>query len=135
MPAFAVVCRVIGLSQLILGALYLLAPSAFLRWQGLTVPPADTAYPLAMLAARFLVYGAGMFRMATQPVRHLYWARGMVLIQLIDLAAGVVMVSTGTVSIASARIPMANAALFALALHISLQRALRSGRDAAPCLA
>lgn len=56
--------RVIGAVQLILGALYLFVPMQFLALMGHSVPAADVAYPLGMLAARFLAYSMGMFYIA-----------------------------------------------------------------------
>ena len=110
---------VIGLSQIVLAALYFFVPAGFVAWQGLTPPAADAGYPLAMLAARFLVYGIGMFRIARDPAGNLFWARGMVAIQLIDLTAGAAYLAAGIITPATAALPMVNAALFALALHLA----------------
>lgn len=118
------VAIVIGLSQIVLAALYFAVPAGFVAWQGLTPPAADAGYPLAMLAARFLVYGVGMFRIARDPAGNLFWARGMVAIQLIDLAAGAAYVAAGIVAPSAAAVPMVNAALFAAALHWTLGHAL-----------
>lgn len=107
---------VVGISQLALGALYLTAPGWFISWQGLTPIAADTGYPLAMLAARFLVYGFGMFVIARDPARHVFWLFGMVAIQVIDLAAGLGYVAAGTVAFADAAVPMLNATVFMIAL-------------------
>ena len=67
MTPIRIIASVIGISQLALGALYLFAPLWFIAWQGLTPMAPDGAYPLGMLAARFLVYGAGMFLIARAP--------------------------------------------------------------------
>lgn len=132
MRPFVIVARVVGLSQLALAALYLFAPIRFVTWQGLTPPAADACYPLAMLGARFLVYGVGMFILATDPRRHLFWARGMIVIQLLDLAAGAVYVATGAVAAGDAALPMVNASLFAAALALTLPGALRHAAPAGP---
>lgn len=122
MQYFPLVARIVGLSQIVLAALYFAAPGWFVAWQGLTPPAPDAGYPLAMLAARFLVYGIGMFVIARAPEKHLFWARGMVAIQLLDLAAGAGYVAAGIVAPAAAALPMVNAALFAAALYLTLGR-------------
>ncbi|MBL9052464.1 MAG: hypothetical protein JNN02_01935 [Tabrizicola sp.] len=115
------VAIVIGLSQIVLAALYLAVPAGFVAWQGLTPPAADAGYPLAMLAARFLVYGIGMFHIARDLEGNLFWARGMVAIQLIDLAAGAAYLAAGLITPATALLPMVNAALFAALLAFALR--------------
>jgi hypothetical protein len=120
MPFLRPVANVIGLSQILLAILYFAVPAGFVAWQGLTPPAADAGYPLAMLAARFLVYGIGMFHIARDPAGNLFWARGMVAIQVIDLLAGAAYLAAGLITPATAALPMVNAALFALALHWAL---------------
>lgn len=122
MGLFRIVTRVIGLSQLVLAVLYFTWPAGFIAWQGLTPPAADIGYPLAMLAARFFVYGVGMFLIAERPQDYRPWAWGMVAIQLLDLLAGLVYVALGVVAADAAAIPMVNAALFAAALALVLNR-------------
>lgn len=112
MKKFQIVCYIIGVSQLALGLLYLFVPGIFMNWQGLNVPPADTSYPLAMLAGRFLVYGVGMFVIARQPATNKFWFDGMIAIQAIDLAAGLFYTLTGVVPIAVSGIALFDAALF-----------------------
>lgn len=109
---------VIGIVQIILGIAYLIVPFEFLRWMGHTLPAPDMGYPLGMLAARFLAYGLGMFVIARAPTRHAFWINNMVLIQLIDLAVGVVYTLSGTVSLQLSGFPMSNAALIALLLWL-----------------
>ena len=109
---------VIGLVQLILGIAYLFFPLEFLRWMGHTLPAPDIGYPLGMLAARFLAYGLGMFVIARAPARHAFWINNMVLIQLIDLAIGVVYTLSGIVSLQLSGFPMFNATLIALLLWL-----------------
>jgi len=74
--------------QRVLGALYLFAPQFFIAWQGLSEIGQDINYPLVMLAGRFIVYGVGMFVIASDPVRYKVWADGMIAIQAIDLVVG-----------------------------------------------
>ena len=54
MKKLNVLIYLIGVVQLVLGLLYLLVPMQLLALMGHTVPAADIAYPLGMLAARFL---------------------------------------------------------------------------------
>jgi len=118
-----IIASIIGISQLALGALYLLTPLWFVSWQGLTPMAPDAAYPLGMLAGRFLVYGVGMFLIAGAPGRFAPWAWGMVAIQLIDLAVGGFYVATGVVGWADAALPMVDAVLFAVMLSWAMRRA------------
>lgn len=111
-----VVLRIIGVVQLILGVLYLLIPTRFLALQGLSTPGADNAYPLGMLAARFLAYGIGMFYIARDPEKNQFWINNMVLIQAVDLLAGIFYTATGVVSIANSVFPMFNAMVFIVLL-------------------
>lgn len=129
------VAIVIGLSQIVLAALYFAVPVGFVAWQGLTPLAADAGYPLAMLAARFLVYGVGMFLIARDPHRHLFWAQGMVAIQFLDLAAGAAYLAIGTITPATAALPMLNAALFSGALTLALRQTRPTGAPAAPAAA
>lgn len=121
MPYIRPIAILIGLSQIVLAVLYFAVPAGFVAWQGLTPPAPDAGYPLAMLAARFLVYGIGMFHIARDPAGNLFWARGMVAIQLIDLVAGAAYLATGIITPATALLPMINAALFAFGLTVALR--------------
>lgn len=112
MNKFSIVAYLIAASQIVLGSIYLFAPQWFIAWQGLTPIAADTGYPLAMFAARLLVYGVGMIVIARQPVKYAIWLDGMIAIQFIDLAAGLYYTTTGVVVFADALIPMFNAAIF-----------------------
>lgn len=82
-----VLLKIIATIQLVLGALYLLAPQWMLASMGHSSAPPDLLYPLAMLAARFLAYGAGLWMVSREPARHALWIRLMALIQVIDLGA------------------------------------------------
>jgi len=112
------VCYLIGISQIVLGGLYLFAPSFFIGWQDLSIPAHDMNYPLAMLAGRFLVYGVGMFVIARKPTENRFWLNGMIAIQAIDLAAGVFYTTIGVVSFESSMVPMVNAALFIVLMTV-----------------
>lgn len=101
--------RVVGTLQIILGLAYLVAPAAFLHQMGHSDLPADLAYPLGMLAARFLVYGLGFWLISREPAQHRLWIQLMGLIQLIDLLVGVVLTVNGTITLGHSAIPMFNA--------------------------
>lgn len=109
---------IIGIVQLVLGVLYLSAPLRFLELMGHSTPAPDIAYPFGMLAARFLAYGVGMFVIARDPIRHRFWINNMILIQIIDLAAGVFYTATGVVSLQLSGFPMFNATLFIILLWL-----------------
>lgn len=113
-----VLLRVIGVVQLVLGLLYLFIPMRFLAMMGHSVPQADIAYPLGMLAARFLAYGAGMFFIAREPEKQLFWINNMILIQALDLAAGIFYTATGIVGLSHSGFPMFNATLFIILLTL-----------------
>lgn len=113
-----VTLRVIGVVQFVLGALYLFIPIRFLAMQGLSIPAADIAYPLGMLAARFLAYGVGMFFIANDPEKQLFWINNMILIQGLDLAVGIFYTATGIVSLVHSGFPMFNATLFIILLTV-----------------
>ena len=113
-----VLLRVIGAVQLILGALYLFVPMQFLALMGHSVPHADVAYPLGMLAARFLAYGVGMFYIARAPGKERFWIDNMIFIQAVDLAVGVYYTATGVLSLQLSGLPMFNATLFIVLLTL-----------------
>jgi hypothetical protein len=85
---------------------------------GHSVPEADIAYPLGMLAARFLAYGIGMFFIARAPEKHLFWINNMILIQVVDLAVGVFYTATGVIGLQLSGFPMFNATLFIILLTL-----------------
>lgn len=122
------VCYIIAASQLVLGAIYLFAPQWFIAWQGLTPIAQDMGYPLAMLAARFLVYGVGMIVIARNFDENRFWLDGMIAIQAIDLLAGVFYTTTGTVLFADAILPMFNASMFIGLMIWIRQPATKTGR-------
>ena len=113
-----VLLRVIGVVQLVLGAFYLFIPIRFLAMQGLSTPVVDIAYPLGMLAARFLAYGVGMFFIANAPEKQLFWINNMILVQGLDLAVGIFYTATGIVSLSHSALPMFNATLFIILLTL-----------------
>ena len=118
MTRLKVLLYIVAASQLVLGALTLFAPGPFFAWMGLSVPPADNQYMLAMLAARFLAYGAGFVMLARSAEPDPFWIRNMVLVQAIDFAAGLYYVATGVIGLSVAAFPMVNAALFGVLLWL-----------------
>ena len=118
MKKLKVLLCVIGVVQVILGVLYLFEPRQFLAMQGLSAPGADIAYPLGMLSARFLAYGIGMFFIAREPEKNLFWMNNMILIQAVDLAAGIFYTATGVVVLSHSVFPMFNATLFIILLSL-----------------
>lgn len=101
--------KLVAVIQLLLGLLYLAAPQWLLAQMGHSAAPPDLLYPLGMLAARFIAYGAGLWIASRAPQRHALWIRLMGVIQLIDLGAGVVATATGTVPLSLSAFPMVNA--------------------------
>lgn len=118
MQRLKVLLRVIGVVQLVLGVAFLFAPAFFLETMGYSMPSPDLNYMFGMLAARFVAYGVGMFVIARMPERNIFWINNMILIQVIDLAAGLFYTSTGTVSLATSAFPMFNASLFIILLFL-----------------
>ena len=62
-----------------------------------------------MLAARFIVYGIALIYTAKDPLKYILWIKFMVLIQLIDLGAGMFYTMSGVVNIADSTFPLFNA--------------------------
>ncbi len=113
-----VLLRVIGVVQLVLGLMYLFIPMKFLGMMGHSVPEPDIAYPLGMLAARFLAYGVGMLFIAREPEKQLFWINNMILIQVLDLAVGIFYTATGIAGLSHSGFPMFNATLFIILLTL-----------------
>ncbi len=124
-----VLLRVIGVVQLVLGMLYLLIPLRFLAMMGQSVPQPDIAYPLGMLAARFLAYGMVMLFIAHQPEKYLFWINNMLLIQVLDLAVGIFYTVSGSVELSHSAFPMFNASLFIVLLTLWRPKATEQGKS------
>lgn len=117
----------IGISQLVLGALHLFIPLTFLEMQGHGTVAADIGYPMSMLAARFFVYGVGMFYIARSPLKNMFWLEGMIVIQAIDLAAGLFYTGTGVVELANSGVAMFNATFF-IVIMLAYRAGVKSGK-------
>ncbi len=100
---------VVGAIQIILGVFHLFLPELFLKSTGHSIPQADIYYPLAMLAARFIAYGIALIYIAKDPLKYILWIQFMILIQFIDLGAGIFYTMNGTVNITDSAFPMFNA--------------------------
>ena len=101
--------RLVGVIQIVLGIFYLFMPEFILQSMGHSVPQADIYYPLAMLAARFIAYGAALLYISSNPVEYRLWIQFMVVIQTIDLVAGAFYTSIGIVPLSLSGFPMFNA--------------------------
>ncbi|MCB6182629.1 hypothetical protein LIN78_03565 [Leeia sp. TBRC 13508] len=120
------IATIVGIVQLVLGALYLLAPHQLLGWMGHSTVAADIAYPLGMLSARFLVYGVLMLVAAKQPAQHRSLLQGMIWIQVVDLAVGVFYTANGSVSWHLSAFPMFNAALIIGLLQLWMPKSAKT---------
>ncbi len=116
------VLRLVGSIQLVLGLLYLFGPAWLLQAMGHSAVAEDIHYPLGMLAARFLVYGAALLWAARQPQAHRPWIWGMVAIQLVDLVVGVSHTLAGSVPLSLSGFPMFNALWISAGLAYGLRR-------------
>ena len=126
MKKLTALLSLIGVVQIVLGVLYLLFPLQFLTMMGHSTPETDIAYPLGMLAARFLANGVGMFFIARTPAKQVFWINNMILIQVVDLAVGIFYTATGAVGLALSAFPMFNATLFIILLSLWRPQAERS---------
>lgn len=129
-----VLLYIIGAVQLVLGALYLFMPLQFLTLQGHPPASPDIAYPLGMLAARFVAYGIGMLFIArtADKTAQAFWINNMILIQAIDLAVGLFYTATGVIALANSAFPMFNATLFIVLLSLWRPRAAPAQPGIAP---
>ncbi len=122
-----ILSAMIGIVQIILGLGFLFAPALMLKSMNIGAPVADINYILAMLAARFLVYGAGMFIILRDPLRHRFWIDGMIAVQAIDLAAGIYYTASGVIGISTSGLAMFNATLFIILLLLWRPRSGQAG--------
>lgn len=114
--------QLVGLIQISLGIGYLFAPDVLLGAMGHSLPAPDIHYPLAMLAARFIAYGIALIYIAKAPAQHRLWILFMVLIQIIDLSAGLYYTLIGIVDLALSGFPMFNAAWISVLLLLWLPK-------------
>lgn len=88
---------VIAIAQFGLGLGYLVAPAAFNGVLGLSAAPAWTAWPFAMLGARFLGLGFGMLLVVRDPLANRGWIQAMIAVQALDWIGTMVYLLAGTV--------------------------------------
>ena len=118
MKRLTILLQIIGVIQIVLGAAYLFAPTAFIEWMKLSPTPPDANYAYGMLASRFIAYGIGMFIIARNPIQNIFWIKNMILVQVIDLAVGIFYTARGVLSLSSSAFPMFDAILFAVLLFL-----------------
>ena len=118
MKKLTILLRVVGVIQIILGLSYLFAPALMLSSMGHTVPESDIFYPLAMLSARFIAYGLAFIYISSNPMKHKTWIYFMILIQAIDLGAGIFYTATGVVTLELSGFAMFNATWIMLLLYL-----------------
>ena len=118
MKKLTILLRIVGVLQIVLGLLYLFAPSFMLTSMGHTLPKPDIFYPLAMLSARFISYGIAFIYISKEPIKHKLWIYFMILIQTIDLSAGIFYTAIGVVSLKLSGFPMFNAGLIIILLYL-----------------
>ncbi len=94
-----VTAAAIAVVQLGLGLGYLLAPAPFHGLLGLSVAPGWTAWPFAMLGARFLALGFGMILVVRDPFANRGWIQAMIIVQAIDWVMTVGSLLAGTVTL------------------------------------
>lgn len=109
---------IVGTIQIILGLFYLFAPGFFLQNLGHSVPKPDIYYVLGMLASRFIAYGIAFIYIAKDAAKNVLWIKFMILIQLIDLGAGIFYTSVGVVALADSALPMFNAVWISVLLYL-----------------
>ena len=118
MKKLTILLRVVGVIQIALGILYLFAPEFLLASMGHTVPQPDIFYPLAMLSARFIAYGIAFIYISSEPMQHKLWIYFMILIQAIDLSAGIFYTATGVVTLELSGFAMFNATWIMVLLYL-----------------
>lgn len=118
MKKLTILLRVVGVIQIVLGLLYLFSPAFLLSSMGHTVPQPDIYYPLGMLAARFIAYGLAFIYISSEPMKHKLWINFMILIQAIDLGAGIFYTATGAVTLELSGFAMFNATWIMILLYL-----------------
>ena len=118
MKKLTILLRVVGVIQIVLGLLYLIAPGFILASMGHSAPEPDIYYPLGMLAARFIAYGLAFIYISSEPMKHKLWIYFMILIQAIDLAAGIFYTATGVVTLELSGFAMFNATWIMILLYL-----------------
>jgi len=118
MKKLTILLRIVGMIQIVLGLLYLFAPAFILASMGHTVPQPDIFYPLGMLASRFIAYGLAFLYISSEPMKYKLWIYVMILIQAIDLGAGIYYTLTGVVTLELSGFAMFNATWIMILLYL-----------------
>ncbi len=90
----------IGVVQLVLGVIFVLAPTQFSAMAGLAKGATWEYWMFGMFGARALGFAYGMFLAARDPDRHVHWIQAMIGVQAIDWLVTMYFVLTGTVTLA-----------------------------------
>ncbi|MEO7631654.1 MAG: hypothetical protein ABIS44_09960 [Mycobacteriales bacterium] len=108
---------VVGIFQIFFGLLFLLAPGPAASMFGLEPDaPAWANWLFAMMAARFLGYGYGMFVAARDPLGRVAWIDTMIAIQAIDWLATLGYLISGDLTLAQVTTAAVAPPLFIAAL-------------------
>ena len=126
MKKLTILLRVVGVIQIVLGVLYLVAPAFILSSMGHSVPESDIFYPLGMLSSRFISYGIAFIYISNEPIKHKLWIYFMILIQAIDLAVGIFYTSTGVVGLELSGFAMFNAIWIMVLLYLFIKQEMRN---------
>jgi len=118
MKKLTILLRVVGVLQIVLGLLYLFAPTFILTAMGHTVPAPDIFYPLAMLSSRFIAYGIAIIYISSKPIEHKLWIYFMIMIQIIDLSGGIFYTATGVVALTLSGFSMFNATVIIILMTL-----------------
>ena len=118
MKKLTILLRVVGVLQIVLGLLFLFAPAFVLTAMGHTLPEPDIFYPLAMLSARFTSYGIALIYISNEPIQNKLWIYFMILIQIIDLSAGIFYTVIGVISLELSGVAMFNASWIIILLYL-----------------
>lgn len=129
MKALRATLIVIGTVQLFFGTAFLISPTtaAQVLHLGPAAPPWAT-WLLAMMAARFLGFGYGMFVAARDPYGRVAWINAMIGIQAIDWIATLAYLIPGTLSLTQVTTAAVAPPLFIAALLAYHPRRHRSGQ-------
>ncbi len=123
----------IAVAQIILGAMFLLAPGSFPALLGLPAAPAWTDWMFAMLGARALGFAYGMLIAQRDVVRYASWLVAMIIVQALDWVATLVALTAGKVTLAQVSTAPFLPILFVAVMAAALLRG-RSRRIAEPAL-
>ncbi|MFJ9369650.1 hypothetical protein ACIRRA_35255 [Nocardia sp. NPDC101769] len=92
------ILMVIAVSQLVLGVLFVAAPTlVHTIFQFTPAEPGWADWLMVMMGGRFLGFAYGMFLAARDPRKHVAWINAMILVQAIDWIATMAHLATGDV--------------------------------------